>query len=77
MIEGVVKSGDGGRSDYLVICDGRGCKASLDAMDMTFNETVALIKESGWQIRKVNGTWQHRCPKCQKRTQWGAEPDVG
>ncbi len=57
---------DTGRSDFLLTCDGRDCKASLDAKDMIFGQAVVLAKQSGWRVRKVFETWQHHCPDCRR-----------
>ena len=53
-----------GGIDFLITCDGRGCKTSLDAKDMLFAEAVGLAKCKGWRIYKLYGTWQHFCCDC-------------
>jgi hypothetical protein len=55
---------DTGWADFLITCDGKGCKSSLYAKDMLFGQAVTLAKRNEWSVRKVMGTWQHHCPKC-------------
>lgn len=51
-------------ADFLIHCDEKGCKNSLDAKDRMFMQAVNLMKAKGWRMYKNYGTWQHTCPKC-------------
>ena len=55
------------KADFLITCDERDCRSTLDAMDRTFDQAVAFLKARGWSIRKSYGTWLHSCPKCRAR----------
>lgn len=48
--------------NFNVSCDHCSFEDTFDETD--FMDTVQSMKESGWQIRKVNGEWDHKCPTC-------------
>lgn len=62
-LEIIRKNNDTGKSDFLVMCDHRGCKAALDAMHRTFFQATQFIRARGWKTIKVHGSWHHYCPK--------------
>lgn len=61
-----------GEHDYLVTCNHKGCRASIDAKAMVFIEIVEMVKRAGWKPEKSFGTWHHYCPSHQARS---PEPD--
>lgn len=55
--------GGGGEGTY-VTCDGR-CRTSVSMEDVdaeTFQELIDSLKDDGWWVAQVDGTWYHVCP---------------
>jgi hypothetical protein len=64
-IETVRKRGpDNERGDFLVQCDGKGCKAHLEAKDRTWQQLMTYMDAMGWCKHKVFSTWLHKCSAC-------------
>ena len=47
-------------------CDGLNCDEYESIYGQHFSVVVRRIKENGWKIKKVGGTFNHYCPKCVK-----------
>ena len=62
--EEFTREGYAGRNDYLICCNGKACKASLDAKDRTFGQAVVFLKAKGWKLSKEHESWFHYCPAC-------------
>ena len=58
--------GYAGRNDYLIECNGKDCKASLDAKERTFGQAVIFLKAKGWKLSKEHESWFHYCPACRE-----------
>jgi len=60
---------EGGFTGYDITCDNCGESEYLDIeWENPFSAVVAEAKELGWKSVRVNGEWEHRCPRCQEKS---------
>ena len=48
---------------FVMECDSCSNYISLDT-DEWFQEAIAMAKDYGWKIRKIDDEWVHVCPVC-------------
>jgi len=54
------------KGDWLVTCNEKGCRESLDAKDRHFQQAITFLRARGWRAYDSYGTWMHICDKCRQ-----------
>lgn len=49
---------------FIARCDGKKCHEYLETGETNFGSAVGEIKVNRWEVRKIDGEWQHFCPDC-------------
>lgn len=50
------------KGDVIFMCDE--CGEVMDSGTSDFDSALNLLKRERWQIKKIEGEWEHRCPNC-------------